>query len=163
MAMDQSDLVLAHSRKEAYSFLYSCLSHDPSFQYILSLLGDHIDRCFTNVKGKESTKVRKRVREDYDNLLSHSRGELEVIIGVLRQMQELINKEIEILQTNRRDRITSILLIQKKMLEEQISTLPLKKLRGLSSTEFYSSLLCTIHEFLVIDHKRLAIMIYCIA
>ncbi|HHY26301.1 MAG TPA: hypothetical protein GX523_06045 [Desulfitobacterium dehalogenans] len=179
--MDRSDLVWAQSRKEIYFFLYSCLSRDPSFQFILSLLGEHIDWCFNNIQGlcpssiefqkalrewKTDTKVRRRVREDYSNL-SHHREGFKELCCVLKQMEELVNKEIEIHQADSRDQVDEILMAQKNLLEEHFSTFTYQRIHDItskSSTEFYHSLFCTISEFLVIDFKKLKKMVdYCIA
>ncbi|ACL19272.1 hypothetical protein Dhaf_1215 [Desulfitobacterium hafniense DCB-2] len=179
--MDRSELARAQSRKDVYFFLYTCLSRDPSFQFILSLLGEHFDRCFVGIKEvcpsciefekalqtwKVNTKVRKRVREDYTNL-SHRKEGFKELCGLLKQMEELVNKEIIIRQADRREQVDGILLAQIKLLEEHSSKYNSQRIHDItckSFTEFYRSLFYTVSEFLAIDFKELKKMLdYCIA
>lgn len=78
--------------------------------------------------------------------------------NLLEQMEELVDKEIEVRQTHRREQVDEILLAQKKLLEEHFSMFPRQRMHeftSMSSTEFYRSLFCTLSEFLVLDLKEL--------
>ncbi len=169
--MNQSNVAWAHSRKEIYLFLFSCLSREPSFQFILSLLGENIERCLHSIQGlspssiefqkaiqdwKKNTKVRRRVREDYADI-SHNEVFRETCT-LLRLMVDLVSEEIEALQLGEDEEVEKVLGIERRMIENHFSKFHYqwdKEIIDTSSTDFYRSLFYTLSEFLTNDFQEL--------